>query len=112
MNATIELSGLTDDESIVVCLDSPATAECIAFTDANGVFVADFVRHGRKRNFFERFCDVMGLCNNAEVSGKWQAVRWIVIIVLAAMLILGGTVLAKLVGSVIKGALPFIDKIR
>ncbi len=112
MNATIELSALTDDENIVVCLDSPATAECIAFIDDNGVFVADFVRHGRKRNFFERFCDVMGLGNNAEVSGKWQAVRWIVIIVLAAMLILGGTVLAKLAGSVIKGALPFIDKIR
>jgi len=112
MAASVEIADLESCENVVVSLDNPATAECIAFRDDSGVYVADFCRHGRKRSLGERFFETMGFGSGSAVSGPWQIVRWLVIIAFAALLVLGGTVLAKFAGSVIDGALPFIDKIK
>lgn len=72
--------------------------------------MADFGRNGRRHSFVERFSEA--LVAGRDMSGLWPAVRWIVIALFAALLLFGGVVLAKFAGSVIDGALPFIDKFR
>lgn len=110
--ARLHIGAVGKGDHTVVYLDNPASAECMAFADDKGVYMADFGRSGRSRGFVERLADVFGLTSDKSVSASWRAVRWLVLAAVAIMLLLGGAVAGHLLGSALEGVGSFIQKMK